>query len=186
MSSSPPTLTRHTLLYPLDEFYGRRSLALPVVMPVAGPDVPEPYRGLLVHDHDMTPTLEAFHGETIHLRVIERQLEDDRLARQVVLTLDRSGRPVEYGAIVIHTRQFPEEARALLLESRVPLGTLLHRFAIAHSSRPQAFLRIDSDALINEALGLAGPQVLFGRRNVLLTPTDQVLAEIVEILPPAR
>ena len=37
---------------------------------IEGARVPEPYRGLLVHEKDMTPTLEAFHGGDIHLRIL--------------------------------------------------------------------------------------------------------------------
>src|SRR5687768_804489 len=90
------------LLYPLDMLYLEVGLSLPRVSRVAGEEVPEPYRRLLVHDNDMTPTLEAFHRERIHLRVTRWRIDEDTYARQVVLTLDDSGRPVEFGAIVIY------------------------------------------------------------------------------------
>ena len=35
-----------------------------------------------------------------------------------------------------------------------------------------------------EALGLSGPCELYGRRNVLLTLQNEIIADIVEILPP--
>src|SRR5438034_4474250 len=115
-SSFHSTATRDTLklmdlLYPLDDFYARDGLSLPSVRPVPGEEVPEPYRQLLVHDGDMTPALEAFHGERIHLRVLSRQLNGDTLRREVVLTLDESARPVEFGAILIHLQRFPTAAR---------------------------------------------------------------------------
>ena len=37
---------------------------------------------------------------------------------------------------------------------------------------------------MEKALCLNGQRVLYGRRNVLLTPQNDVLADIVEILPP--
>ena len=40
--------------YPLDDFYAQQGLTLPVIDSVAGEDVPQPYRSLLVHDDDMT------------------------------------------------------------------------------------------------------------------------------------
>jgi chorismate-pyruvate lyase len=172
------------LLYPLDAFYVRDGRPLPPVSGVAGEDVPEPYRQLLVHNGDMTPALEAFHGERIHLRLLSRRLDGDTLAREVVLTLDDSVRPVEFGAIVIHLRRFPPAAREEILESKTPLGTILRVHAIQHRSRPQAFLCVTSDDLMKEALQLDGPHALYGRRNVLLDPDDHPLADIVEILPP--
>ena len=172
------------LLFPLDQFYEHDGLPLPVANRVAGSDVPHPYGQLLVGDHDMTPTLEAFHGETIEIRVIERKLESDSLARIVVLLLEGSGKPVEFGAIIIHLEHFPPEARDRILEGHSPLGTILATFHVDHVSCPRAFISVDSDAMIEEALCLSGPHKLYGRRNVLLTPQNEVLADIVEILPP--
>ena len=53
--------------YPLDEFYSQAGLTLPRIEAVQGHAVPEPAQSLLVHQNDMTPTLEAFHGRPIHL-----------------------------------------------------------------------------------------------------------------------
>ena len=102
----------------------------------------------------------------------------------MVLTLNGSGRPVEFGAIAIHLEQFPEAAREAILENWSPLGTILADYRIEHFSNPQAFMRVPSDPLVKGALDLAGPHELYGRRNVLLAPGERVLAEVVEILPP--
>lgn len=143
--------------------------------------MPEPYRGLLVGDHDMTPALAAFHRTPIHLRVIERETEGDAYTRLVVLTA--AGRPVEFGGIVIDLTPFPAEARAAVLEGVEPLGTILATHRMDHLSRPRAFIRVASNPFINEHLGLTGPHDLYGRRNVLTTPNHAVFADIVEILP---
>lgn len=132
----------------------------------------------------MTPTLEAYHGETIHLRVLARQQENDALSRMVTLVLNGSERPVEFGAIRIDLRPFSPAAREQVLESRIPLGTILARHNIARVSRPRAFFRVMSDATMTEALGLTEPQMLYGRRNLLLTLQGETIADIVEILPP--
>jgi chorismate-pyruvate lyase len=173
------------LLYPLDEFYARAGLALPPVEPVEGLDVPEPCRRLLVHDSDMTPTLEAFHGESIHLRVLARRLDGDDYARQVLLMLNGSDRPVEYGAIVIHLEQFPPAARERILEGQRPLGTILHDHRIEHRSSPLAFIRIVPDRDLCSLLQSRELQPLYGRRNVIRDAAGNELAKIVEILPPA-
>src|SRR5262245_48437752 len=74
--------------YPLDEFYSRARLALPGIEVVTGADIPEPYRGLLVHENDMTPTLSAFYARIIHLRVLSRHQRDGHYSREVVLLAD--------------------------------------------------------------------------------------------------
>jgi chorismate-pyruvate lyase len=174
-----------SLLYPLDVFYARAGWALPAVRPVSGEEVPEPYRQLLVHERDMTPTLEAFHRERIHLRVLARQEDEDALWRQVVLTLDDSHRPVEFGAIVIRLRHFPPAAREEILEGRRPLGSILHGYRMEHQSCPMLFLCVTSDGVMNQALHLTEPRPLYGRRNLIRDAGGNELADIVEILPPA-
>jgi chorismate-pyruvate lyase len=175
-----------SLLHPLDAFYAADGLPLPPVEQVEGTDVPEPCRRLLVHDRDMTPTLEAFHGERIHLRVLARGLDGDAYSRQVVLTLNGSARAVEFGAIVIHLQHFPSAAREEILAGYRPLGTILHVHAVAHQSRPRAFLRLAPDAVVREALQLTTATALYGRRNVIFGPDGCELANILEILPPLQ
>ena len=60
------------LVNPLRDIYGRRHRALPALTPVLAEAVPEPYRGLLVHTRDMTPTLEAFNRAAHRLQVLAR------------------------------------------------------------------------------------------------------------------
>jgi chorismate-pyruvate lyase len=174
------------LLYPLSEFYSAAGWILPAAHRLDGEDVPQPYQRLLVHEDDMTPTLEAFHEERIHLRLLAQRHEGDTYSREVVLTLDDSGRPVEFGAIVIYLQRFPPAARELILAGQCPLGTILALHRVPHASNPLGFFQIASDAFINEALGLMGVHTLYGRRNMHRNADGEVLADIVEILPPAN
>jgi len=172
--------------YPLDEFYALAKRPLPEIEQIGSDDLPEPYRKLLAHQHDMTPTLEKFHDERIYLNVISRQTRGDFYFREVILLTQRTRTPVEFGAIKINLGLFPAGARRLILEEQEPLGTILGEFKISHTSRPKAFLRIEADAFIKGALQLRGKQELFGRRNTLYDPHHFPLAEIVEILPPTE
>ena len=173
------------LIYPLDEFYAQAARPLPAIESIPEDRVAEPYRSLLVHDQDMTPTLERFYGRRIHLELLSRQQRDDFYFREVVLILDETDQPVEFGAIKMNLSMFPSAARREILEERLPLGHILAEHKIAHTSRPKAFLRIQSDDFISRALRLEGSHALFGRRNTLLDPRHFPIAEIVEILPPA-
>ncbi len=174
-----------SVAYPLDEFYVRSGLNLPPLDQLDGEALPEPYKSLLVHERDMTSTLENFYREGIHLRLVGRQQIGNDYFREVVLELDSSNRAVEFGAIQIHLDRFPEEARQEILKERYPLGHILKDFNIGYLSRPQAFIRIASDPTIADLLKLSGAHTLFGRRNTLFNPAGKPLAEIVEILPPA-
>lgn len=148
--------------------------------------MPKPYRGLLVHNSDMTSTLEGFHGETLGLRLLDRRHADGQLWRKVVLVGTVTGRPVELGAIRIDLEAFAPEPRRAILASRTPLGSILASFEVAYLSRPRYFFRIESDTQMERELDVAtSPMMLYGRRNVLSDPAGRTLADVVEILPPS-
>jgi hypothetical protein len=172
------------LVHPLDEFYAHAGQTLPPLNQVDGAAVPEPCKSLLVHQNDMTPTLEKFYGRDLHLQVLGRRRKGDVYFREVVLRLDGSNRAVEFGAIKINLALFTPATREKILHEHLPLGHILAEDAVPHASRPRAYLRLASDKLINEVLGLTGAHVLYGRRNTLFDPQQRPLAEIVEILPP--
>ncbi len=172
--------------YPLDDFYALAKRPLPAIEQIDGAEMPEPYRKLLVHNDDMTPTLEKFHDARIYLNVISRQTRGDFYFREVILLTQRTRTPVEFGAIKINLGLLPTGARRLILEEQEPFGTILTEFKFVHTCRPKAFLRIDADSFIKGALQLHGKQELFGRRNTLYDPHHFPLAEIVEILPPTE
>lgn len=172
------------LIYPLNEFYEQLGLPLPAVTRVDGGDIPEPYRSLLVHDRDMTPTLERAHDRSILLRVLHRALVGEVLSRQVVLIPEGSQAPAAFGAIKIHLEHFPDEAKPLVLEGRQPLGAILRTQGIEHKGRPEAYVQVTADALIHNALGLAEPARLYGRRNTLVDAAGRILAQVIDILPP--
>ena len=172
------------LFFPLDLLHEQEGIALPRIERLDGTEVPQPYRQLLVHLHDMTPTLSAFHGQEIDLRVLGRRLQGDVLFREVILLAGE--KPVEFGAIAIHLSVFSSEARQDIEEGHLPLGTILAKHAVGHVSCPQAFLRVEANVFINDVFGLsAEPKIFYGRRNILTTPEGDVIADILEILPHA-
>ena len=170
------------LIAPLGKFYDRSGLILPEIEIIPGEAMPEPRCSLLVHTRDMTSTLERFHGARCHIRTLQ-WLEDEAYSRLVVLELDGSGKPVEFGAITIHLEAFREHARELILERRLPLGTILNEEHIGFVSCPQAFFCVTADDLVAEALKVPPATQLYARSNRLSTSDGQALAEIVEILP---
>ena len=168
----------------LNHFYNRAGLPLPGIEPLQGADVPEPYRSLLVHSRDMTPTLEAHHQGPIHVLVLNRERREGDYWREVVLRGARDGRPVAYGVIRICLAHLPPAAARSVLEERRPLGRILQTESIPHLSWPQAFFSVEADARLGAILRLQAPGILYGRRNVLLDASRRLIAEVIEILPP--
>ncbi len=181
-SQSAATVAPH--VYPLDDLYSRAGLPLPLIEPLAGAQVPEPYRSLLVHQRDMTSTLENFHGAEIHLNIVSSEERGGFYFREVALHLDGSERPVEFGANRVSLALFPPRARRLILDERLPLGRILKDCDIEHAAVARGFFRLHPDALICRVLLLAQPVPLYGRKATIFDPQRRPLSEVAEILPP--
>ena len=172
-----------SLLKPLADFYAGR--ALPEVRFIEAGRIPQLYRQLLDHSHDMTSTLQRFHDEEIRVHVLESRQRDNCYEREVLLVTRDTRRTVEFGAIEILLELFPTDAQREIFRAEMPLGAILQSFRIEYRSKPRAFFEIESDDVMNAALALSHTQTLYGRCNEITNTEGQVLAEIVEILPPA-
>ena len=91
----------------------------------------------------------------------------------------------EYGAIRIFLKHCPDDAAAILRAGTTPLGTVLTDFNIPYISNPLGFFRMHTSIEIANSMELdSSGDVVYGRRNRHLTPFGDVLADILEILPP--
>jgi len=169
--------------FPLSEFYARTSLVLPRMEVIPGDAVPEPYLRLLVHEREMTSTLEQFHAADIYIKALSSERRDEGYFREVVLHRVSDDAPVEFGANCVNLNLFTPEARWMILQEKVPLGRILRDHAIAHTIKPLNFFRVEPDALICRALNLPKPVTLYGRQAVLCDSAQQRLSQVVEILP---
>lgn len=146
-------------------------------------EVPQPYQTLLVHDHDMTSELAAFHGESISLTVLRSQLDDPIYLREVTLHAATSGTTVEYGLIEIFFGSFPPELRARILAGDTPLGTILTTSGLPFRSEPQGFFTVPAESLVTIFPPSSSGKILFGRYNHLVGENAKIYASILEILP---
>jgi chorismate-pyruvate lyase len=172
-----------SILKPLADFYISR--AMPTVRFIEATCIPQTYRQLLDHPNDMTSTLERFHNEEIRVHILDSRQEATCYEREVLLVTRDTRKKVEFGAIEIFLELFPIAARREILRAELPLGAILKSFRIQYQSKPRAFFEIVSDDVMNAALTLSHTKTLYGRCNEITNMEGQVLADIVEILPPA-
>jgi chorismate-pyruvate lyase len=184
LTPNRPSAVATPFPYPLDEFYDQLRLPRPTLSLLDPGQVPEPYRSLLVHSRDMTPTLEAFHGTNIHIEVLRRERGQDTYFRAVALRRDDNDRPLEFGVNRIYLSHFPTEIRWMIRQEKLPLGRILQDHALPHRTRTVLFFQILSDGLINRALDLTQSEFLYGRQAILSNAQGEPLSEVVEILPP--
>lgn len=175
---------RGVFLAPLTSFYNKAGKTFPEVTFLHGEAMPDPYKELLVHHADMTPTLQAYHGTPLALEVLALDLREPHLTREVILRRQDNLAPVEFGAIDIHLDRLPDHVANPVREAKLPLGGILAEQGFEHRSAPRGYFRAKADALMADLMGANEGQTLFGRCNVLALPGGDVFAEIVEILPP--
>ena len=175
--------TSPDLLFPLSTFASGDQRDATRAVEIPSDQMPEPYQQLLVHDSDMTSTLESHFGQPMVLRVLDKRMEADAIFRQVLLVGEHDGVVAEFGAIRINLACFDEVTRLDVEACRVPLGQILREHAIEYTSNPSAYLRIESAPYIRDAFGNQSAGDLYGRKNSLSDPDGRYIAQIIEVLP---
>ena len=182
-SSAGQTATKQRgVLYPLDHVYARAGVEMPKVKIVKPAQIPLPYRSLLVHDVDMTLTLEQHFGDRLTLRPLSTFTSGRSYFRRVLLVQEYSGRPVEMGAIRIRLDAFGARLRSRILKNTVPLGRLLRDAKFVYRSHAIAFLAITPNQEMMGVFWMREPRVLYGRRTEVMRHGEKI-GDIVEVLP---
>jgi chorismate-pyruvate lyase len=167
---------------PLDVVYARAGIPAPGITTLPPESIPSPYRSLLVHERDMTMTLEAHHDGRVVLRTLSSFREGHSYVRKVLLAEEVSGRPVEMGIIAVDLDAFSRPIRDRILRGQVPLGRLLREGGVDYLSRPTAFLAIEPNSELLGVFWMGKPRTLYGRQTEL-TLKGRKIGDVVEILP---
>ena len=173
---------KNGMLFPLDFVYTRSGITLPLVHGVDPEEIPPPYRSLLVHQNDMTLTLERHFGGRVALRALSTFTVGPWYFRRVLLVQEYTGRPVEMGAIRIKITAFPERIRKQILKNDIPLGRLLRDGGVDYQSLPKTFLAITPNSDMMGVFWMREPRTLYGRRTEMIH-ADAKIGDIVEVLP---
>ena len=168
--------------YPLDVVYAQAGIEAPQTRAIAPNRIPLPYRSLLVHERDMTLTLESHFGGRVTLRALSTFRKGASYYRRVLLVQEYSARPVEMGAIRIDLMAFKPRIRAQILSNRVPLGRLLRDGGVDYKSRPTVFLAVTPNSEMMGVFWMREPRLLYGRQTEMSIDGRKV-GDIVEILP---
>lgn len=145
--------------------------------------VPEPYHKLLVHPHHMTVTVEAHHGSAVDVKVLDDKLDGDIYARKILLSLQSTGRIVQFGLVKIRLDFVSPQVRAEIISRKTPLGRILINHNVLRTITPTAYLRVIPGPAMMEWFGLKSPTATFGRLAVI-TCDDQPAIEVLEIVAP--
>jgi hypothetical protein len=170
------------ILYPLDALYARAGIAGPIVKRTTAGRIPPPYHGLLVHQDEMTSTLERHFGGPLTVRVLSSFSRGRSYFRRVLLVVKSTGRPVAMGAVRLRLDVFRPTIRARILSEQVPLGRVMRDAGIMYRSRPTAFFQVTPNAEMMGVFWMPEPETMYGRQTQV-TLGDARIGDIVEILP---
>jgi hypothetical protein len=150
---------------------------------VAAHEVPAPYHGLLVHEHHMTVTVEAYHGSLVDVKVLARRLDGDFYSRKILLTLQSTGRVVQFGLVRVNLALCSPAVRDEILAQKTPLGRILINHNVLRRIEPTAFFRLTTDADLMRWFSLDKPHSTYGRLGIIHCDGKPAI-EVVEIVAP--
>jgi len=155
---------------------------MPKVRTIAPDKIPPPYRSLLVHETDMTLTLEKHFGDRVTLRPLSTFQSGRSYFRRVLLVQEYSGHPVEMGAIRMRLDAFSQKLRSQILKNEIPLGRILRDGKFQYQSHVKAYLSITPNTEMMGVFWMREPRLLYGRRTEVVHRGSKI-GDIVEVLP---
>lgn len=148
---------------------------------VSAADLPDQFKSLLAHDDHMTVTVEAWHNSLVKVQVIKEHRQGDNYARCIVLSLQRDGKPVQYGIMRIKLAGLPEIVRMEIESQALPLGRIMIRHHLMREVELLSLWRIAAGPELRKHLKLERGTVCFGRTARILVD-KQPAVELLEIV----
>jgi hypothetical protein len=146
-------------------------------------EMPQPYHTLLVHEHHMTVTVEAHHGDLVDVRILARRHVGNSYSRKIVLALQKTGRIVQFGIVRIDLTKCSPAVRDAIVEGKTPVGRILIQHNVLRRIEPTAFLRIRGGPAQMAWFGLTEPATLYGRLGIIHFD-GRPAVELLEIVAP--
>jgi hypothetical protein len=156
---------------------------LPSYQLIAAAQMPPPYHGLLVHEHHMTVTVEAYHGDLVDVCVLARRHRPPYYSRKIVLALQQTGRIVQFGIVRVNLDFCSEPVRAAIIAEKTPFGRILIEHNVLRRIEPTAFLRIAAGPKQMAWYGREGSGTLYGRLAFIHCDGRRAV-ELLEIVAP--
>jgi chorismate-pyruvate lyase len=176
VSSADPDARGLFALFPLSGFLAAYEL-------VDAAHVPAPYHDLLVHEHHMTVTVEAHHGEGVNVRVLEERRGVMAYARKILLVTQQTQRVVQFGLVRIHLQYCSQTVRDEILSGKTPLGRVLIQNNVLRRIEPTSFLRVVPGPPMMGWFSLQTPQPTYGRQAIIHCDGKPAI-ELLEIVAP--
>lgn len=152
MSSLRTAISDLTGLY---NMFGDRVEDMPSGRFINADEMPEPYRGLLAHDHHMTVTMEKFHGAPVDVNVLRAIHDEPFYARKIYLTNSKTGQVVMFGIMRFNFDWADDTIKQLIMDQKTPLGRILIEHNVLRRISTHVLLRIVPNEEMRRVFGMA-------------------------------
>jgi hypothetical protein len=131
-------------------------------------DMPPPQQTLLAHNEHMTVAVEAFHGASVNVQVLDSTRDGDFYTRTSLLIRQSDDTPVQLGIMRIDMTRLSPQVRAEIESRATPLGRILIRHNVLRQVELERLWRIRPSAMLRNRLRLDGDasdacEFIFGR-----------------------
>jgi chorismate-pyruvate lyase len=130
---------------------------------VAKEATPEPYHRMLVHEHHMTISMEAWHDCPVDVEVMASRFEQGLYLRKIRLHKGGTRTPVLFGYVRFNLDFVTEKVRNEIITEKIPLGRVLIQHNVFRHVDLGAILKFTAGPGLAEYLSMPTGDVTYGR-----------------------
>jgi hypothetical protein len=166
-----------THLFPSDEPLFVKAEHIPSAV------TPEPYKTMLVHDQHMTVAMETYHGTSVDVRILNRRLDGDLYAREILLLKHATEIVVQYGIVRFNLNYVTEAVRHEIIAGETPLGRILINHNVLRHIDLGAILEITAGPRLAAHFQMPIGATTYGRMATIFC-NHQPAVDLLEISAP--
>lgn len=130
---------------------------------VARESTPGPYHRMLVHEHHMTVTMEAYHDCSVDVQVLESKFVDDLYCRKILLSKAGTDQNVQFGIVRFNFEFVTDSVREQIESENIPLGRVLIQHNVLRHIDLGAIVKFQAGKGLSRYLGMTEGTETFGR-----------------------
>lgn len=141
------------------------------------------YNHLLNHNHHMTVTVEAYYRDSVNVKVLRSSRSATHYCREILLTLQKTKRVVQYGIVRLNLATISEAPRTEILEEKKPLGRVLIEHQVLREIELFDLVRVSCGSALAKLFSIAEGTTTFGRTAMIYCNNEPAI-ELLEIVTP--
>ena len=143
--------------------------------------MPEKFRKLLAHNEHMTIAVEAFHGSTVSVEVLDSRRNDSLYIREILLHRTSDHKVVQYGIVRLQLNALDEAPRNEILSEKIPLGRVLIEHNVLREVELVDLWEITISSKLASLLGVELGTITYGRTAMIYFSEHPAL-ELLEVV----